>query len=460
MSTFEAGRLKVEQPNKKVQAVGVRECWRAFLSALRALPSWERYVHIFWLLGPFILLIERTPADAWLSLIALTFISRAIWKRQSWWLGETWVKATFLFWVTCLLAAVASPLPYYSLAETFVWFRFPLFAMAVSFWLGRDRRLVYAMLVSIGLGMLTMCAINAAEMIFVGQVSGRLSWPYGDLVPGNYLAKACFPTFLVIVALATSARGKVAGLAAAITFISILASLMTGERINFLIKACGGMLSAFAWKPKLVRVSALLAVEGLAVIVMLLVTPGMFWRFFSNFISEIPVHGDSVYFRAMAPGILAFKDSPILGVGPGNLRILCPELIEGSKVYDCHPHPHNFYIQMIGEAGIVGLITGVLFCGSIIWACARPAIRNRKNVVVATMWIVPFGFFWPLASMADFFGQWNNIFMWSALAVALAGAQIDKGKNHCSNQLHLSSFPKFYSPTLPPRSLACHSSVT
>ena len=59
--------------------------------------------------------------------------------------------------------------------------------------------------------------------------------------------------------------------------------------------------------------------------------------------------------------------------------------------------------------------------------CAVPAIRDRSNVVVATMWIVPFGLFWPIASMADFFGQWNNIFMWSALAIALAGSRIGTG---------------------------------
>ena len=126
----------------------------------------------------------------------------------------------------------------------------------------------------------------------------------------------------------------------------------------------------------------------------------------------------------MAPGWLAFEQSPVFGIGPGNLRHLCAEVTAGSNLYDCHPHPHNYYLQMLGEAGIIGLVTGVLFLGSIIWVCAKPALRDRGNVVVATMWIVPFGFFWPIASSADFFGQWNNIFMWSAVALALAGAQI------------------------------------
>ena len=425
-----------KNPNAKYENLLRKEkilgFWHDFQNVFNELPKWERPIHIFWLLGPFILLLERTPADLWLSLIALTFAGRSIWMRQGWWLRRFWVKAAFLFWAACLFAAAVSPLPAYSLGEAFVWFRFPLFAMAVAFWLGRDRRFVYAMLVSICAGMLVMCLINAAEMALVGQVSGRLSWPYGDLVPGNYLAKACLPAFLVAVALATSARSRVAGLAAVIAFISILASLMTGERINFLIRACGGMLAAVAWKPKFGRVVALLAVEGFAVIAALVATPGLLWRFFTHFVSEIPVHGDSAYFRAMAPGVLAFKESPLLGIGPGNLRILCPEVTGASAAYDCHPHPHNYYIQMIGEAGIVGLVTGVLFLGSIIWACAKPALRDRSNVVVATMWIVPFGFFWPIASTADFFGQWNNIFMWSAVAVALAGAQIGSQESPAS----------------------------
>ena len=117
-----------------------------------------------------------------------------------------------------------------------------------------------------------------------------------------------------------------------------------------------------------------------------------------------------MYFRAMAPAVLAFLESPILGVGPGNLRLLCDDIVAGSSLYDCHPHPHNYYIQLIGEAGIIGLATGVLFLGSVIWACARSALRDRSNVVVATMWIA-LRFLLPIASSADFFGQWNNIFM-------------------------------------------------
>ena len=400
------------------------EIIRETKEALVALSGWDRATHIFWLLGPFILLIERSPADLWLSLLALLFVGRSILRREGWWLRVTWVRLAFLFWAACLLSAFLSPLPAYSVGEAFVWFRFPLFAMAVVFWLGRDKRMINAMLLSIGLGMVAMCVILAAEILIVGANQGRLSWPYGDLVPGNYLAKACLPAFVVVVAIATSSNGRTASWAAIIALISIVASVMTGERVNFLIRACSSVLAAIAWRPQLYRLIAIFAVEGIAILTAIVSSPSLVQRFVGQFLQQLPTHGDSPYFRAMAPGWLAFQEAPLFGIGPGNLRLLCDDIIAGSSLYDCHPHPHNFYLQMLGEAGIIGFLTGVLFLGSVIWACARPALRDRSNVVVATMWIVPFGFFWPIASTADFFGQWNNIFMWSAVAVALAGAQI------------------------------------
>ena len=337
--------------------------------ALASLSGWSRAVHIFWLLGPFILLIERSPADIWLSLVTLFFVGRSILRREGWWLRIMWVRLAFLFWAICLLSAILSPLPAYATGEAFVWFRFPLFAMAVAFWLGRDRRLINAMLLSVGLGMFVMCIILAAEISIVGLNQQRLSWPYGDLVPGNYLAKACLPAFVVVVAIVTSCDGRTASYAAIVALISIVASVLTGERINFLIRVCSSMLAAVIWRPRLYRVVAIFAVEGAAVLILIMTSPGLLQRFVNQFIQHLPTHGDSLYFRAMAPGWLAFQEAPLMGIGPGNLRLLCNDIVAGSRLYDCHPHPHNYYIQMLGEVGIIGLLTGVLFIGSIIWAC-------------------------------------------------------------------------------------------
>ena len=142
-------------------------------AAIAELPKWERPVHLFWLAGPFILLIERSPADIWLTLLALVFALRAIVLREGWWIRTFWVRAAFLFWAVCFVAAAASSLPLYSIGETAAWFRFPLFAMATAFWLGRDPRLLYLMILSTGVGLVMMCGILTAEVIIVGPQGGR-----------------------------------------------------------------------------------------------------------------------------------------------------------------------------------------------------------------------------------------------------------------------------------------------
>ena len=50
--------------------------WTGLGDALAAMPGWEKGFHVFWLLGPFILLIERSPADIWLSFLAIAFVIR------------------------------------------------------------------------------------------------------------------------------------------------------------------------------------------------------------------------------------------------------------------------------------------------------------------------------------------------------------------------------------------------
>ena len=186
--------------------------WTGLGDALAALPRWEKGFHIFWLLGPFILLIERSPADIWLSFLAIAFVIRSIFKQDGAWLQVFWVRACFLFLAVCLLSSAMSAIPSYAFSEGLAWFRFPLFAMATAFWLGTDKRFLYAMLVSTALGMFLMTGILTAEMFIEGQKGARLSWPYDDLVSGNYLSKVGLPAFTIMVALAIGAKPKLASI--------------------------------------------------------------------------------------------------------------------------------------------------------------------------------------------------------------------------------------------------------
>ena len=77
-----------------------------------------------------------------------------------------------------------------------------------------------------------------------------------------------------------------------------------------------------------------------------------------------------------------------IGIGPGNYRLLSEELLAGLPHLRAENHPHNFYIQMLAETGIVGALAGTAFLWAIIWKCFTARLRDPGNVVSATAFIV------------------------------------------------------------------------
>ena len=115
-------------------------------AALSDMPLWERFVHLFWLAGPFILLSNGRllifGCRCW-QLFSCSFSVFAISLVVADILG--WGRFSFLGGMSCGGCI-------FHHANLFCWrsgglVSFSSFAMAVTFWLGRDRRLVKAMLV-------------------------------------------------------------------------------------------------------------------------------------------------------------------------------------------------------------------------------------------------------------------------------------------------------------------------
>jgi hypothetical protein len=121
--------------------------WTGLGDALAAMPRWEKGFHIFWLLGPFILLIERSPADIWLSVLAIAFVIRSIFKRDGAWLRAFWVRACFLFLAVCMVSSAMSAMPSYAFSlRGLHGFAFPYLRWEPPFGLARTSASLYAML--------------------------------------------------------------------------------------------------------------------------------------------------------------------------------------------------------------------------------------------------------------------------------------------------------------------------
>ena len=69
------------------------------LDKIKNLSKFQKIMTYFWILGPFIFLIERDPADLWLTLISIIFLIRCFYKKDWNWAGQLWFIFAFLFWI-------------------------------------------------------------------------------------------------------------------------------------------------------------------------------------------------------------------------------------------------------------------------------------------------------------------------------------------------------------------------
>ena len=409
-----------------IPELNFEESWNNALNKLKDMNYFDKFMICFWLLGPFVYLIERDPADLWLSLIGIIFLLRCFLKKDWRWCYQLWFKSSLALWGFGLFSALTSPDQFYSFQQGFVWIRFPLYVAAAQVWLAKDRDIRIIMLLSMLVGMIIMCSILIAEVLI--EPKTRLTWPYGDNVPGGYITKVSLPLFCVLMAIAVSKKNKAGMLSGIIGLLSIGVSALTGERTNFLIRACGGILAGIIWKPKFIMLSLLVLVEILAVALVLFNRPDLNKRFVKEFANNVPLintQDTNEHWGAWRGGLQQGLITPIKGTGPSGTRNTCknlntdlPKWLPGKNY--CGNHPHNFYIQLFAELGVIGLIIGCVMFGSLILTCYKARLDNFNCPMAATAFVVPFGLFFPLQQFQSFYGQWGNLFIWFAIGFAIS----------------------------------------
>ena len=110
-----------------------------------------------------------------------------------------------------------------------------------------------------------------------------------------------------------------------------------------------------------------------------------------------------------------FKDKPIFGQGPKMFRVLCEDKKYATGVSPCASHPHNFYVQLLAETGILGFL--FLFCAlsyvlyvalrqfkSIIFKQKRPLTDYQVCLLAGILISV-----WPFSPNGNFFSNWLMI---------------------------------------------------
>ena len=237
--------------------------------------------------------------------------------------------------------------------------------------------------------------------------------------------------------------GLIAGFLALLT---VVVSALTGERGNFVLRACAGMLAGLVWRPKFILYASLIMIQIIAVFTLIYLKPDFANRYGEKFLNNLPIPitifnndykvttkednliVENQYWGAWRGGIQQGLITPFKGIGPSGTRKTCknlntklPEWLPGKNY--CGNHPHNFYIQLFAEIGVIGLIIGSCFFISIITTCYKARNNQLNCPMSSTAFVVPLAFFFPIQQFGSFYGQWGNLFTWFAIGFAIAQYQ-------------------------------------
>lgn len=139
---------------------------------------------------------------------------------------------------------------------------------------------------------------------------------------------------------------------------------------------------------------------------------------------------NNIYLKYYDSSIKMFLDKPFFGYGPKMFRVVCKKFIQNDTDYGCSTHPHNNYVQLLGETGFIGflflLISFIYFTTNLFKYFLSDNQYDLKkylsSIVLLILFIINLQ---PLIPTNNFFGNWINIFYYLPLGFYLHSLEKD-----------------------------------
>ena len=142
----------------------------------------------------------------------------------------------------------------------------------------------------------------------------------------------------------------------------------------------------------------------------------------------------SGYNRVYRTSIAVWKEQPMFGFGLKSFRIKCWEVgpknahlqpESGISIFSCSNHPHNYYLELLSEAGIIGTGLLVIFFlillkNSFYYLKKYNQKINSEITLLIPIIITVFIEIWPLRSTGSFFTTWTATFFWLNIGILFA----------------------------------------
>lgn len=389
-----------------------------------------------WLL-PLLLLFSRALADITVLTIGLIFLFNC-YQSQNWhWAKNTWFKLNIVFWLYLLF--VNTPLsidPADSLTHAIFYLRWPLFAAALAYWLLNDKIRQQHFLIALVLVCLFILLDTSLQYVTGTDLLGhtkpsptRLTGPYSRPIPGIMVLRVLFIVLLMAIimpSLASATRRIIFTLS--VLCVGLLFMFITGERMALILFSTGSVvvLIGLLLDQQVHKTKVLIGFTFILVLFssLALLSPEMAERSVYSIVSKLSHFMDSDYGLVFRAAIAAWQAHPIVGTGFHTYQIACEQLGLLTQWGIPCSHPHNLYLQIAAETGLIGLALFCIMILNVYFAALYQHVKSKKWFITSLMLTILSVSFWPLIGGISILNNGVAALVWLGVGWALALSKV------------------------------------
>lgn len=379
--------------------------------------------------GPFI-------PDLILVICCLIFIFLVLKTKNYFFLKSKFLFYFILFYFYILLRSIFSENVSNSLESSLFYFRFIIFIYAVHYCFSfiENSKSIFNLGLIVAFSILIFDSyfqyINGYNTLGFKYTPPRLSSYFGDeLILGGYLSRF-FPLLLGFLFLKFSNAKNLVIYVSLLLIIVFYLVILSGERSSLLtmliISIAFIILCPVSLNKKLILIFLFICFVFLTIFL----NESVFNRIINYTLVQVYIDGklqmSPQHMPIFESAIKMFIDNPIFGVGPKNFRILCLKelyFVENG----CATHPHNYYIQLLAETGIIGFS----FIAFLYLILISKIIKNfffvkSVNLYYCFLLLSLFISFWPFVPSSNLFNNWISIVNFLPIGIILSEQYVKK----------------------------------
>jgi len=398
---------------------------------------------------PFAIPFSRSIADITIILIALAFLCKSYFENDWHWAGETWFKMACVFVAYCVfINSSLSINPTESLKYSIYFLRWPLFALALTYWLFTDLQSLKKFLYALSFVTLFLILDTWYQYLMGHDIFGiekfndtRLTGPLGDPHIGMWLTKLIILPlfcFAIMKKYEDLLRQKYFFLTLFIFLgVYFLTIFITGERMALLMALLSIsiiLLGLLANKNiSILKILFLFLLLSLTTYFFTIANPEQSQRAIFSSIDKIINWKTSDYGLVWKSAYDVWQEAPLFGAGLHKYREACGLLgiygnvdnaISGGVCF----HPHNITMQLLSETGVVGFVLFFSMVIALSIEMLKEYFSNKNWLIFFLSLNVLLACFLPIQSNTDFFSNKYSSLVWLLVGISLAISKYLKNK--------------------------------